>query len=100
MSNKEKVASNGLRSLGYYLQFIDIKKLQTKTLPSIKKSHQQMNRLSNSLGPRSLSMDTLILIIQENLDNKSPKIAWNSCVALANILNNPTLTGEEILFSK
>ena len=59
-----------------------------------------MNRLSNSLGPRSLSMDTLILIIQENLDNKSPKIAWNSCVALANILNNPTLTGEEILFSK
>lgn len=49
---------------------------------------------------KPLTVDSLILIILDNLDNKSPKIAWNSCVALANILDNPSLQGSEILFSK
>jgi len=47
-----------------------------------------------------LTIDGLASIIIGNLDNKSPKIGWNSCVALANILDNPTLTGEEIVYSK
>jgi hypothetical protein len=47
-----------------------------------------------------LTVDGLASIIIGNLDNKSPKIGWNSCVALANILDNPTLTGEEIVYSK
>jgi hypothetical protein len=34
------------------------------------------------------------------LENKSPKIAWNSCVALANILDNKTLDKTEMIFSK
>lgn len=48
---------------------------------------------------RPLSLDTLVLLIQESLESKSPKIAWNACVALANVLANPTLTGKETLFT-
>ena len=100
LSSKEKVSSNGLRSLGYFLQQVDVKVLEQKTLATLRKSSQQLHRLSSALGPRPLTLDTLILIIQESLESKSPKIAWNSCVALANILDNKTLTGSEVLFSK
>ena len=47
-----------------------------------------------------LSLEELTSIIIGNLDNKSPKISWNSCVALANILENPSLSGDEAVFSK
>jgi hypothetical protein len=99
LSSKEKVSSNGLRALGYLLQQVDVQVLEQKTLATLRKSPQQLHRLSLSLGPRPLTLDTLILIIQESLDSKSPKIAWNSCVALANILANKSLTGAEVLFS-
>ncbi len=58
-----------------------------------------MHRFSTSLGPRNLSLDSLFSIIIDNLESKSPKISWNACVALANILENPTLTGSEHIFS-
>jgi len=45
-------------------------------------------------------LEELTSIVINNLDNKSPKISWNSCVALANILENPTITGDEAVFSK
>ena len=40
LSNKEKVASNGLRSLGYYLRQVDFKMLRDKILTKINKSQQ------------------------------------------------------------
>lgn len=49
---------------------------------------------------QSLSIDTLIGIILDNLDSKFPKLAWNSCVALANILDNPSFQGNEVIFSQ
>ena len=38
--------------------------------------------------------------IIDNLESKSPKIAWNSCVALAKILENPSLDQDEIIYSE
>jgi hypothetical protein len=40
LSNKEKVASNGLRALGYYLKRADFKVLKEKIVPKINKSQQ------------------------------------------------------------
>jgi cysteine sulfinate desulfinase/cysteine desulfurase-like protein len=40
LSNKEKVASNGLRALGYYLKRADFKELKDKILVKINKSQQ------------------------------------------------------------
>lgn len=47
----------------------------------------------------TLKIENLILIIQNNLDNKNAKIAWNACVALANVLDNPVLEGNKLLYS-
>ena len=44
-SNKEKVASNGLRDLGYYLKRANFKVLKEKILVKINKSQQQLHRL-------------------------------------------------------
>jgi len=99
MSYKEKVASNGLRALGYYLNKAEFPILREKILSKINMSQQQLHRIQ-SLIKVPVTVDELATIILSNLDNKSPKIAWNACVALANILDNPFLTGEEILFSK
>ena len=44
-SNKEKVASNGLRALGYYLKRANFKVLKEKILVKINKSQQQLHRL-------------------------------------------------------
>jgi hypothetical protein len=49
---------------------------------------------------QTLSIDSLIGIILDNLDSKFPKLAWNSCVALGNILDNPSLQGNEVIFSQ
>lgn len=95
LSNKEKVASNGLRSLGYYLSNINMVHLKTKLITQINKSQQMLHRIPL----QTLSVDSLIGIILDNLDSKFPKLAWNSCVALANILDNPSLQGDEVIFS-
>ncbi|CDW76050.1 heat repeat-containing protein 6-like [Stylonychia lemnae] len=58
-SNKEKVSSNGIRALGYFLMNIDTQKLVNEVLPSLNKSQILLNRISNT---------TIIKIKNQNLD--------------------------------
>ena len=60
-STKDKVASNGIRGLGYYLQKYTISESQNIYLE-------------------------LLNIFIKNLSHKSPKVCWNACVAIQNIL--------------
>ncbi len=77
-SLKEKVSSNGIRALGYIL-----KKAETKEHFFIGKQ----------------PLDSVLQVVVSHLGVKSPKIAWNACVAIGNILTNPSLPRPCLLYS-
>ena len=90
-SDKDKILSNSSRALGYI-----ISKLNG---PNLKKVLQLVNKdesfrkwanfglnLTDSSDMDLISLDIIISILIEKIQNIRPKIAWNSCVSLGNII--------------
>jgi len=54
----------------------------------------------NKEPAKILTLEIILRLILRNLENQSPKIAWNSCVAIGNAAANPSFsiegTGREI----
>jgi len=74
--SKEKICCNGIRALGYVLKKADFKKSKVFKLP----------------------LNSVLKVIISHLSAKTPKISWNSCVAIGNVLSNPTLPTDCILY--
>eukprot|EP00347_Sterkiella_histriomuscorum_P021491 403333793 len=102
LSTKEKVSSNGIRALGYFLKNIDEQVISQRILLEINKSMQLKQRiaLSQKQGQNPIDIEAILIVIIQNLDNKSPKISWNSSVALSNLLDNETFNQLSILYSR
>jgi len=77
-STKEKVCSNGIRALGYILKKCD---------------------LIDKLKIGKDNLDNVLSVIVNKLSVKSPKISWNACVAIANILANEKLPKTCLLYA-
>jgi len=93
-SNKEKVVTNALRALGFYLGGIDLSFLTTKVIPFINSTKDclfkfnKKHKLTNGLFALQEFIKNVLL---KNLSDKSPKVSWNSCIVIAKILENPSL---------
>jgi len=77
--NKEKVVSNAIRALGYL----------TRKLSYERYKHLEIEITTKSGEKKS---GTIFNVIIENIIglimHKSPKVCWNACVALGNLLQN------------
>lgn len=60
-SERFKVAANALRSLGYFLEQVDI--------PSI-------------FDEESTMSGQIRQVVYSSLHNKSPKVSWNACIVI------------------
>jgi hypothetical protein len=79
--NKEKIVSNGIRAMGCIFKNINL-----DTQP-------------DSLAQSPLFRDSCLLLIAKIM-HKSPKVCWNSCVAIGNAIQNNTLPSANCVFFK
>ena len=89
-TNKEKVIANSLRALGYLLSNTDFNLLEKEILPQLNKSSIFLGKINPAIFYHSdkkvLSIDIIFRIISDSILDKSPKISWNACVTLGNII--------------
>lgn len=76
VSSRDKVTANAIRTLGYFLSQIDIAHFQQE----LEQDTQAANFTS-----------AIKRALMAGLRNKSPKVTWNSCIAIGKTIRNPTL---------
>jgi hypothetical protein len=99
--------SNAIRSLGYLVLNVNyelLKKVLEENLNhmafsssgGIYKLHQEfLQKCNEKIG---ITTGDVLKLIIENIENKSPKISWNACVSLGNILRNKSISREEVVY--
>ena len=107
-STKEKVISNSIRALGYILSRCNETTLQEifetaltdetiiEDLESMRK-YQWINNMKSSI-----TIESVIEILLDKMQDDSPKISWNAWVSLGNILEQSHIRkfDVDVLFSK
>ena len=76
VSTRDKVSANAIRTLGYFLSQVDLAHFQQE----LEKDNQASNFTS-----------AINKALMASLRNKSPKVTWNSCIAISKVIRNPTL---------
>ena len=86
LSVKEKVVTNALRALGFLFSDLDFDFLIDEVVPYM--NERVLNLMDRKLKPSgAFSLERAIQIgLIDHLDNKSPKITWNACIAIGKIL--------------
>jgi hypothetical protein len=98
-SNKEKIVTNALRALGFYLSGIEISFLTTKVVPFVNSTKDCLykfhKKLKTSSGQFCLDQSVACVLLG-NLNDKSPKVSWNACIVIAKILGNETVKASKV----
>ena len=76
VSTRDKVTANAIRTLGYFLSQVELAHFQQE----LEKDNQASSFTS-----------AINKALMAGLRNKSPKVAWNSCIAISKVIRNPSL---------
>lgn len=97
---KEKIVSNAIRAFGQILERVDIDKFQEEVIEKINAHADTISKINAKVfndpfysptpGEKKIYLETILRIILRNIEHQSPKIVWNSCVAVGNAVTNPS----------